>query len=137
MTGSYEESSPQEEEDLRRAAKRIDPAGHALAEFSYFLQRLGEVRAMDEDEIPEDPSDAWVFKDPRYIGAVGEHHEAFDFAVKAVAHLFAAERAVNEIRTYIEGNVGRMQIARNQLAAAEIVTTADFELPGDTPPSDQ
>lgn len=132
MSERYDDKSPQEQEDLDNAMMRIDPAGHMRAGFLYFFPRLEEVRNMDEDEVPSDMSDAWVYKDHRFVEAMREAYEKFEEAAEALAIFTASERKVEEIRELIGHEVSRMLVARNQIASATTLTIADFDREGPT-----
>jgi hypothetical protein len=137
MSELFDDKSPEEHEDIEQAIHVLDPSGHINRGFNYFLRRLDEVRSMDDDDIPDDISDAWAFRDARYVAAVREYHDKFYEAVEAYAGVIASERAVDAIREVIRREISPMLIARNKIAAAPEITAADFTRPLDTTPTSE
>lgn len=135
MAESFDQKTPQEQSDYHDAICRIDPSQFTLQSFVYFFRRLDEVRNMPEDEVPDDTSDAWVFKDPRYEVAFKEHHEKFLEAADALAMLIAAERDVYHVEKAIRRDVNPMLIARYRISQAADITTEDFNPSSDAPSS--
>lgn len=125
-------SSSEDLSQKEHAAILIDPGHLTATGFAKFFRTLERVRQADDEELPNDFSADWLYRNPQYVAARIAHKEAFDAAVVAVASMLEAETKVHTVERETRQELSGYFKARNELAGG--ISADDFRvLPNDGP----